>query len=215
MTFQTLVMDASEMPSINYIEFDEAALEKLFKEHFHPLCIYCQRKFGFELDVAKEIVHTAFIRLWENRSTILSELSIKAYLSKIITNISLDMLRHTKVKQMHVKYVLHNFSAEVSVKDYNPSEAKQLKSDIENAINELPAQMRKIFELSRYEGLKYAEISSRLNISVKTVETQICRALVKLRQKLANHLPSILLGIIELFAKYFSDVVGVDSCLPV
>lgn len=193
MTFQSFVVDASEMPSTNDIEFNEAALEKVFKAYFHPLCIYCQYKFGFELDVAKEVVHAGFIRLWENRNSLSADSSIKAYLSKIVTNISLDMLRHNKVKQMHKKQVLQSSSTEASIRDFNTAELKQLQFDIDNAISELPEQMRKIFELSRYEGLKYAEISSRLNISVKTVETQMSRALVKLRQKLANYLTIILL----------------------
>jgi len=47
--------------------FDEATFEVFFKQHFLPLCLYCQFKFGFGLDLAKEAVHTAFIKLWESR----------------------------------------------------------------------------------------------------------------------------------------------------
>jgi RNA polymerase sigma-70 factor, ECF subfamily len=56
--------------------------------------------------------------------------------------------------------------------------------------------MRKIFEMSRYEGLKYSQISSKLAISVKTVETQMSRALVKLRQKLSDYLTFYLIVIL-------------------
>jgi RNA polymerase sigma-70 factor (ECF subfamily) len=62
---------------------------------------------------------------------------------------------------------------------------KQLRDAIDRAIAELPEQMRKIFELNRHDGLKYTEIATRLNLSIKTVETQMSRALLKLRQKLA------------------------------
>ena len=181
------------MPTHDEIMFDEIAFEKLFRENFNALCIYCQYKFGFDLDVAKEAVHTGFIKLWERRESISTDSSVNAYLTKIITNISLDMLRHNKVRQIHMKDVLRNSSIPTTLKDANLSELKQLTSDIEEAVNGLPDQMRKIFEMSRYEGLKYAEISSRLNISVKTVETQMSRALVKLRQKLADYLTIILL----------------------
>jgi RNA polymerase sigma-70 factor (ECF subfamily) len=63
-----------------------------------------------------------------------------------------------------------------------------LKEDLENAINELPEQRQKIFRLSRFEQLKHKEIAIKLNISPKTVETQIYRSLIFLRKKLNNYL---------------------------
>lgn len=63
-----------------------------------------------------------------------------------------------------------------------------MAAQIDKAVAELPEQMRRIFELSRYEGLKYNDIANHLNICVKTVETQMSRALVRLRQKLSNYL---------------------------
>lgn len=153
------------------------------------MCAYCQYKFGFDADVAKEVVHTGFVRLWEGRNSISPELSVKSYLYKIITNVSYDILRHDKVKQKHEKYVIENSGVNYNKSDYDNAEFNELKNNIDKAIAELPDQMRKIFELSRYEGLKYAEISAKLTISVKTVETQMSRALVKLRHKLSDYLP--------------------------
>lgn len=185
MMLKSLAPDAIDMPSISETKLSETELELLFKQHFKPLCVYCQYRFGFDLDVAKEAVHTGFIRLWENRQNISPDLSTRAYLYKIVTNISLDLLKHDKVRYKHAKQVMESTSA---FEPFNHAELKQLVADIDSAINELPEQMRRIFELSRYEGLKYAEISSRLNLSIKTVETQMSRALVKLRQKLAQYL---------------------------
>lgn len=62
---------------------DDAAFEVFFKEHFLPLCTWCQYKFDFELDMAKEAVHSGFIKLWENRHNLSAELSVKSYLYKI------------------------------------------------------------------------------------------------------------------------------------
>lgn len=188
MTLEALAPDAIDMSSISETRLSEADLERLFKQYFKPLCVYCQYRFGFDMDVAKEAVHTGFIRLWENRATVSADLSVKAYLYKIVTNISLDMLKHDKVRQKHAKQTLQNATFSSPLKNFTDPELKQLVADIDSAISELPEQMRRIFELSRYEGLKYAEISSRLNLSVKTVETQMSRALVKLRQKLSHYL---------------------------
>ncbi len=176
-------------PLCKDIQFNNAAFETFFKNDFSRLCSYCQIKFGFDIEVAKEAVHTGFIKLWESRQSLSGNSPVKAYLHKIITNICLDILRHQKVKQKHEKYVLQN-SSDASIYDsFDNPDVKSLATDINKAVSELPEQMRRVFELNRYEGLKYSEISSHLNISVKTVETQMSRALVKLRHQLSNYLP--------------------------
>ena len=181
---------------------DDAAFEVFFKEHFTPLCAYCQYKFGFDLDQAKEVVHTGFIKLWENREAISPDISPKSYLYKIITNTSLDLLKHEKVRQKHEQYVLQRVSEASSREAFESAGFKQLSADVDEAVASLPEQMRRIFELSRYEGLKYAEIARVLNISVKTVETQMSRALAKLRQRLASYLTLlVLLWMLCLFIK--------------
>lgn len=171
------------------IKFDDAAFENFFRNNFSSICSYYQIKFGFDMDETKEVVHTGFIRLWENRQNLSADVPIKAYLYKVILNICVDILRHQKVKQKHEKYVLRNNIENCLKNNFHDSDIKYLAADIDKAVSELPEQMKKIFELSRYNGLKYAEISSYLNISVKTVETQMSRALVKLRQKLFRYLP--------------------------
>lgn len=174
------------LPSFNATMFDDAAFKLFFKKHFKTLCGYCQYKFDFDLDQAKDMVHTGFVRLWENRQTISPELSIKAYIYEIVTNLCLDKLKNDKVRRRHIKYVQDNTTESTTVNDYDSLDFKQLEEMIEKAIEELPSQMRKIFELSRKEELKYAAIASQLGISVKTVETQMGRALAKLRKKLTG-----------------------------
>ncbi|HET9277004.1 MAG TPA: RNA polymerase sigma-70 factor [Flavitalea sp.] len=185
------------MSSSSYMLFDEAGLETLFKEQFKPLCAYCKARFGFEVDEAKEVVHLGFIKLWETRDRISPGLSVKAYLYKIVENVSLDVLKHEKVKEKYSKYVSQTNFISITDTHYMGSEFKQLSSDIDKAISDLPEQMRRVFELSRFEGCKYAEIADRLSISVKTVETQMSRALFRLREKLAHYLTIILIAILS------------------
>lgn len=186
--FQQKLPEAAKVLPVEPIVFDNSSFEIFFKENLSSLCLYCRYKFGFDLDQAKEVVHTAFIKLWETRDSMAPDLSVKAYLYRIITNISYDIFRHDKVKQKHEKHVLENSVLSFNKNDFDKTEFNQLKNDIDKAVAELPDQMRKIFEMSRYEGLKYWQISSTLTISVKTVETQMSRALVKLRQKLSDYL---------------------------
>ncbi|MGF6930195.1 RNA polymerase sigma factor (sigma-70 family) [Chitinophaga sp. W2I13] len=92
-------------------------------------------------------------------------------------------------------------SEDIAETDFNSIDLKQLSSAIDAAIAELPEQMRIIFELRKSEGLKYAEIASRLNISVKTVDTQISRAMIKLKEKLSKFLLFIIVLIFSLLLK--------------
>lgn len=180
-------------------KFDDLAFEMFFKENFSGLCIYCQYKFGFDPDKAREVVHIAFIKLWESHDTVSPDLSVKAYIYKIITNVSYDLYRHDKVKHKHEKAVFQNSLFSYNNNDFNKVDFNQLRNDIDKAISELPDQMRKIFEMSRYEDLKYSQIASKLSISVKTVETQMSRALVKLRDKLSDYLTFYLIVILLAF----------------
>ena len=99
------------------------------------------------------------------------------------------MLRHEKVKLKHRTLVLREGEdAQEEDNGLEQYELKQLKLNIERSVYELPPQMRRIFEMSRYEGLKYSEIAIRLSISIKTVETQMGRAILKLKQKMKEYL---------------------------
>lgn len=187
-----------EEPSFGDWGPDEASFELFFKKLYPGLCIYCKVKFGFDIYQAEDIVNSAFIKLWQVRETIPQEMAAKSYLYKTIQSNSLNILKHQKVVDAHARYLAATLPEEGSPTGFDSLDLKQLRETIDIAIAELPEQMRRIFELSRIEGLKYAEIASRLEISVKTVETQMSRALSKLRDKLSGHLISVLLLIFNL-----------------
>lgn len=170
---------------------NDASFEAFFKKHFLPLCAYCQFKFGLDLDMAKEMVHTGFIKLWDARHNLTPGLSPKSYLYSIVTNNILDLLKHQKVRQQYVQFMQQSVAADAD--PFTDIDIKQLQSHIDAAIASLPDQMRRIFEMSRFQGLKYSQIANELNLSVKTVETQMSRALQKLRTSLATYLISLLL----------------------
>jgi len=183
-------------------KFDDASFEVFFKKHFLPLCAYCQFRFGLNLDEAKELVHTGFIKLWDAREHLDITVSPKSYLYKIITNNILDNIKHQKVRQQYVQFIVQSVPEASAPNGFDNIDVKQLQADIDAAIAGLPEQMRRIFEMSRFEGLKYGEIAGRLNISVKTVETQISRALAKLREKLSSYLSFLI--ILLVFNLFFS-----------
>lgn len=168
---------------------DKREFEELFRNYFSPLMAFSRRILGDE-DDAREVVHQVFINLWEKRSELDLSTSLKSYLYTSVNNRSLNVIRDRK-----------KFSSEEvpeSAGEWDVSaqiEAMELEEKIRAAIKTLPERCREVFELNRFEGLKYSEIASQLDISVKTVENQMTKALKILREQLGKYL-SILLWLL-------------------
>ncbi len=163
---------------------DEKAFEALFRAHYPFLCLYATHLLK-EPSAAEEIVQELFVRLWEKREDITIEISVKNYLYRSVKNYCINYIRHSKIKNDYVQ----NIQAE---QDFYAGEEfdsqAELIEKIEESIASLPERRREIFRLSRQEGLKYKEIAAKLNISVKTVETQMGIAIKYLRKKLKDFL---------------------------
>jgi RNA polymerase sigma-70 factor, ECF subfamily len=133
---------------------------------------------------AEDILQDVFVKLWENRKSVQIERPIKSYLYTAAKNSSLNYIRHNKVIKK-----FEQSQKNISPKQSPPSflsaiENEEFKINYLNAVKELPDQQRTIFMMSRHDNLSYNEISQRLNISTKTVETHIGRALKTLVKKL-------------------------------
>lgn len=181
------------MPMVVYREFDEQMLESLFREHFVSLCRFAHL-YVKDFESAREIVQDAFVALWEKRSAIDPGKNIPAYLSTTVRNRCLNHLRdHKKFSDRLLS--LENPPADCMDYTRDRLVEAELKQHIDAAISDLPEKCREIFLLNRHDHLKYQEIADKLHISVKTVETQMSRALQHLRSRLAEFL-TILLWII-------------------
>ncbi|BAV07924.1 RNA polymerase ECF-type sigma factor [Filimonas lacunae] len=176
--------------------WNEASFERFFKEKFASLCASCQYKFDLGIDETKDIVHAAFIKLWQLRDEV-EPCRATAFLVKVIGNSALDSIKHSQVRQKYAR-VVKGTAEEADDGQFDVIDAKVLSAKIQGALQELPGQMRVVFELSRLEGLTYAAIAAQLNISVKTVETQMSRALTKMRTKLSDYI-LLLMALVQLF----------------
>jgi len=160
--------------------------EILFREHFKELAGFANKYVG-NVDVAKGIVHEVFMRLWEKREKIDTNQSVKSYLYTGVYNRSLNYIRDNKkfdksAEQGQIPEQKDNWDIS------NEMEAAEIQAKIDRTLSDLPEKCRRIFEMSRYEELKYKEIAEKLNISVKTVETQMSKALKALRKNLAEYI---------------------------
>jgi len=162
-------------------EDDYPAFQLLFKKMYSPLCQFCL-KFVQVREVAEELVSDVFFTIWKNRHRIIVA-SPKAYLFTAVRNRGYDYLRKVKRSVWCDLEEATNIASETA-DSQEMMIHHELSGQIDRSIAGLPRQCRLIFEMSRDHGLKYREIATMLNISVKTVETQMGRALKHLRQSL-------------------------------
>lgn len=163
-------------------EGDEAAFNKAFESYYSRLCFFADNIIH-DYDQSSSIVQQVFVDLWLKRERLDVVYSLKGFLFRSVRNQSLDWLRHRKVESEYLQEL--SFKQEEAV-FMDQLELAELNDKINTAIQELPEKCREIFVLCRFEGLKYAEIASRLEISVKTVETQMSIALKKIRTKVSD-----------------------------
>jgi len=181
-------------------KFDEQTLEALFRSHYQGLCRFAAGYVKQE-DVAREIVQDAFVSLWEKRDTIDPGKSIKSYLSTTVRNKCLNHLRNHK-KFSNDLLAIENLADEAGYDQPDRLVEQEIRDVISAGIAGLPEKCREIFMLNRHENLKYQQIADKLGISVKTVETQMSKALQHMRIRLADYLP--VLFFICLHACHFS-----------
>jgi len=180
----------------NFLAADSAVLfEEVFKAHFKSLHIYGMSILKDET-AAEEMVQNVFFKLWEKKEQISVNLSVKAYLFRAVHNECLNYIKHTKIVADHRTSAIR--SSYESDHATDPAVIKELEKHIASALNELPEQCRTIFQMSRFEDLKYRVIASQLGISVKTVENQMGKALRLLRHKLVDYLPVLFMFLFNL-----------------
>jgi RNA polymerase sigma-70 factor, ECF subfamily len=174
----------------------EAAFEQLFKMHFRGLHAYAITILKDEI-MGEEIVQNVFYKFWEKREQLSIETSPKAYLYKAVYHDCLNYIKHQKVKSAHAMHVVRQSNDHVDNASGKVLQG-ELKERIHAAMNELPEQCRTIFQMSRFEGLKYQEIADEMGLSVKTIENQMGKALKLMRMKLVEFLPLFILSMINI-----------------
>lgn len=164
---------------------DEAVFDAVFRRWYEPLCHYVARLTDDDMDEAEDLVQQVFVKLWEQRDRLDIAWSLKAYLYKAVHNAALNRLRAANTRSKYLEYNAVQLENAPIQPDDN---ARELTERLQKALDMLPPQCRHVFELSRFEDLKYREIADQLGISIKTVETQMGKALRLLRLQLADYL---------------------------
>lgn len=167
------------------------ALEELFKSHYYPLRAYALR-FICNREMAEDMVQDALFELWSRRDTIRfdDKNAVKSYLFKSIHNRSINLLKsgvlhiHSTLEETHETQIIESYLSQHLRNPEHSLLLKELEEEIAVYVETLPPQCKKIFLLSRSNGLKNKEVANQLRISIKAVEKQISKAIAGLKEHL-------------------------------
>lgn len=160
---------------------DEHTFEQVFDKHYDGMFRYCNTMIRDAAE-AEDIVQSAFVDLWQDRQKLNIHTSIQAFLYKSVYFKCMNKIKHDKVEQKYRNSRVHDLrtsSGDLMIQ-------KEIIQIIHQAIQLLPEQCRKIFTMSRDEGLRYHEIADKLQLSPKTVENQMGKALKTMRLALSE-----------------------------
>lgn len=175
---------------------DQSAYTIIFTRYYQDMV-----RFSFGLtrdqDASEEIVQEVFLKLWENRNSLVIHNSLKSFLLKTVQNRSIDSLRHVSITNKYASIVLdHPILSENDTENYILH--SELEANFNHAMAKIPAQLAEAYRLSRIENHNYQEIAKELDVSVRTVEVRISTALGLLRKELKDFLV-LLLMLFQLF----------------
>ena len=168
---------------------DTGCFEEVFKYYFKPLSAFASQYVSGE--DAQEVVQETMMWLWENRETIIEDMSLKSLLFTIVKNKCLN-----RIKALQIRTKVHNNIIEKYKEQFEDPDfylEKELYDIYTNALNKLPSTYREAFEMSRRQQLTHKEIAKVLEVSPQTVNYRMGKALEMLRVELKDYLPLLLL----------------------
>jgi RNA polymerase sigma-70 factor, ECF subfamily len=170
---------------------DRKVFETIFNTYYDPLVRYCMQRVYSQED-AEEIAQDIFIKLWVKRNELLITTSLQSYLYRTALNKVINYKEHHDVRKAHREHVLATSSDESQ--EAALFSTKEIQLLAAEAVSNMPKKRRQVYELSRRDGLTYAEIAGQMGIAVKTVEAHLTAALEQLRNHLKDYLSIIILS---------------------
>jgi len=171
----------------------KSAFDDLFRKYYKNLT-YFAIKIVKNRDIAEEVVQDLLVNFWEKRQQLVPNVSLKAYLFRSVFN---NCVHYNKNEKRYEKTDV-SLANDLSTDFDNILEQSELETKIYQLIEQLPTECKKIFKLSRFEEQKNKEIADQLNISIKTVETQMSRALKFLRLNLGDYIKVLVFILLDI-----------------
>lgn len=169
---------------------DKKIFKEIFNTYYEPLVRFCMQRIKNQQD-AEEIAQDIFVNLWSKREEISITSSLSGYIFRSARNRIINLSQHEKVKINHREQVIARSNESGYETDHFTK--KEIGLLVKETVNSMPEKRKKVYLLSRNQGLKYTQIGEQMNISVKTVEAHISAALNQLRTTLKDYLQLFLL----------------------
>lgn len=180
MRFKTTCYLLNEIAAIQ--RGDETVFEQVYERHHEKLYFYIFKKTSSNY-IAEEVVQLAFIKLWNYRQSLSTDIPIEAQIFRIAKTSLIDLLR----KNANQRRIIENYKDIVPVEDENVMSAlmkKEMGERISTLIEEMPPVRKKVFKLSREGGLSHKEIAEQLSLTPKNVENHISKAIRQIKKAL-------------------------------
>ncbi len=165
------------------IILDKTIYQKLFHDYYVPLCNLAYR-YLYSEEESEDIVQEVFANFWQKRKELNVNTSLKNYLYSSVKNKCIEKIRRKKIEERYISEQMMKESD--SAEDEDDFEKLLLINKVNKSIDKLPKKCKQVFTMAKIEGLTYNEISEELGISVKTVEGQMRRAFILIREYVAK-----------------------------
>lgn len=152
-------------------------IDESFRCYYKPLCLYAMH-YLHDIYLVEDVVQDCFVELWERMNNEKTVSSVKAYLYMMVRNRCLDTLK--KDNQIDCNILPSDLAG--IIQDEEAEERSLIEARLWTAIDSLPEKCREVFLLSKRDGLKYKEIAEKLNISIKTAENHVAKAMKVLKE---------------------------------
>ena len=179
----------AERISLELIAGDEQAFDTVYKQYYLGLCAFASQY--VTVPESEEIVQDVMMWLWENRCTLMEDLTLKTLLFTIVKNKALNRLSHFEIKRKVHQEIVDKYDSELNNPDFYLSD--ELFRLYEEALKRLPKEYLEAYEMNRNQHLTHKEIAEKLNVSPQTINYRIGQALKLLRVALKDYLPLFIL----------------------
>lgn len=167
---------------------NKSAFDDFFLLYYDKLLAFALQ-YTKQLESAEEITSELFVKIWIKRNGLLAILNPEVYLFIAVKNACLNLIRAEKKRITVLSSPSEEYQInEIPDSDHSELEDKELKKILDTAVNGLPDQRKIIFKLIKEDGLKGHEVASILGISVRTVESQLYKAVKALAESISNYI---------------------------
>jgi RNA polymerase sigma-70 factor, ECF subfamily len=185
-------LNSSDNMLVIRIRNDSKDAFKLLYNRYNKKLYYFSLRYLGDNEEAEELVQSVYINIWEHRKSLDETMSVKSYIYRSAVNYIYNYLKKKAIRARYVEAELQKGELQ-SNQTYDQIFFHDLESSITSIVETLPPQQQKIFQLSRLEGLSHEEIAKNLDLSIRTVENQIYRALKIIKSKVKGEIFSMFL----------------------